>query len=277
MNDGSPDDSLALARKLADADERIRVIDLSRNFGHYRAMFAGMEHARGEFVFVIDSDLEEPPECIAALHARIVAGDRPDIVWGYQERRAGDWFGRFAGNLHYRLLRAASSGEGPFSNTTIARLMTRRFANAVLEYRENEVLLNGVMTAVGFHQVAVPVEKMLKGSTTYTFAKKLHLFVQSMIGFSDRPLIAIAWLGLLVTLCALLAAVVQLVLFFATPHAPGESAALVTSVWIVGGLILLAQGITAVYISVIFNEVKRRPRAIVRDVYGRSFPPVTDE
>ena len=146
------------------------VIDLSRNFGHHKAMMTGLAHARGERVFLIDSDLEEEPEWLISF-ARRWSAMRCDVVYGVQEDRKGGWFERWSGHWFYSVFRA--DRHGPAENIMTARLMSRRYVNALLSYREREVFMAGLWQITGFDQRPQPVTKHATSGTTYTLRRKM--------------------------------------------------------------------------------------------------------
>jgi putative glycosyltransferase len=274
VNDGSPDDSLARALRMADASPRVRVVDLSRNFGHHRAMMAGLEHARGELVFLIDSDLEEEPEWLAPFHALLLERGC-DVAYGVQSRRRGGWFDRLAGRLYYGLVRTASGLEIPHDHTT-ARLMTRRYVDALLRFREREIDLTGLFVVAGFEQAPYPVTKHATSRSTYGFTRKVGFAVDSLVSFSSAPLVAIFWLGLAISAGAALFTAWLVVnrLFLSTPIEGWTS--VMASIWLLGGLIICFVGVAGLYLAKIFAEVKQRPATIVRRVYGAAEPPSAD-
>src|SRR5437773_6588971 len=142
VNDGSPDDSQAVVETICDRDPRARALELSRNFGHHKAMMTGLADARGELVFLIDCDLEEAPEWLADFH-RSLAETRADTVYGVQERRKGGMWERLAGSLFYRLfLLLANNCPLPRDQVT-ARLMRRRYVRSLVQHQDREVFLAG--------------------------------------------------------------------------------------------------------------------------------------
>jgi putative glycosyltransferase len=271
VNDGSPDDSLARALAVAQVQPHVRVVDLSRNFGHHRAMMAGLEHARGELVFLIDSDLEEEPEWLVPFHATLLAGGS-DVVYGVQEKRRGNWFDRLAGRAYYSIVRAASGLEIPHDHTT-ARLMTRRYVDALLRFREREIDLTGLFVTAGFAQAPYPVTKHASSASTYGFARKVGFAVDSLVSFSSFPLVAIFWLGLGISAIAALftAWLVIRRLFLDVPLEGWTS--VMASIWLLGGLVICFVGVVGLYLAKVFSEVKQRPATIVRAVHGGDAPP----
>ena len=266
VNDGSPDDSLAHAIRLTGRDPRLTVVDLSRNFGHHKAMMTGLAHASGERVFLIDSDLEEQPEWLAEF-AREMDRRECDVVYGVQAERRGGWFDRWSGRLFYRLLRALTRLEIDDDYTT-ARLMSRRYVKALLRHDEREIDIGGLWLITGFDQHAHPVTKLTRSRSTYTLRRKVSLAVNSITSFSNAPLIAIFYLGITIFAAAAAASAYVLVRW-ASDDLLGGWTSLILSVWLLGGLIISVIGVIGIYLAKIFSESKRRPYTIVREVYGR--------
>ena len=265
VNDGSPDDSLQIALDMQRCDPRVRVVDLSRNFGHHKAMMTGLAHSRGRRVFLIDSDLEEEPELLGAFHEEMERSGA-DVVYGVQSRRKGDLFERLSGYLFFKLFNLVSSQPIP-DNLVTVRLMTRRYVDALAEHRERETVIAGLWALTGFQQVAVAVQKGTRRGTSYSLGGRLAVFVNSVTSFSDRPLVLIFYLGLAISLLAGLAAGYLVVrrLFFGVFLAGWPS--LIVSVWLLGGLTLLCLGVIGIYLSKIFIETKQRPYVVIRRIY----------
>jgi len=275
VNDGSPDDSLRVVLELFHEDRHVRVIDLSRNFGHHKAMMTGLAHARGDFVFLIDSDLEEDPELLPVFADALRAADA-DVVYGVQHRRRGHLVERVSGWLFFRIFNALSETSIP-ANVLTVRLMTRRYVSALIAHRERETTIAGLWAITGFRQIAYPVVKHVKSPTTYSFAHKVDVLVDAITSFSHRPLILIFYLGVVIGCVASLAAVYLVIrrLFFgiALPGWPS----LIVSVWMLGGLMLISIGIIGVYLSRVFIETKQRPYTIVGDIHEHATEPARVE
>lgn len=268
VNDGSPDDSLVRAVALAAADPRLVVVDLARNYGHHKAMMAGLAEARGERVFLLDSDLEEEPEWLEGF-ARQMDDDGCDVVYGVQAQRKGGWFERWSGRWFYRLLNRLTSLNLP-QNVVTARLMTRRYVDGLLQHREREFFIAGLWLNTGFDQRPHAVAKLSRSATTYTLGRKLQLLVTAVTSYSSVPLVGVFHLGLAVSALAGTYALYLLLnwAFLAKPLVGWTS--LIASIWLLGGLVILFIGILGIYISTIFIETKRRPYAIVRAIHGRA-------
>ena len=265
VNDGSPDNSLAIALKLQQQDKHIRIVDLSRNFGHHKAMMTGLAHARGELVFLIDSDLEEEPELLETFHEKL-RETGADVVFGVQHKRKGGWFERVSGALFFKAFNALSAYPLP-RNVITARLMTRRYVWSLVRHQERETLAAGLWVLTGFDQVAVKVAKARNRTSTYNLRTKVSHFVNAITSFSSKPLVFIFYLGCFILLLSTIAALDLIIrrLFFGALLVGWPS--LIISVWLLGGLTIFCLGVIGIYLSKIFIEVKQRPYTIVREVY----------
>lgn len=271
VNDGSPDSGLDLAVKLTKVDVHVVVVDLSRNFGHHRAMLAGLAQARGERIFLIDSDLEEEPEWIVDF-ASTMEIEAADVVYGVQETRKGGWFERWSGELYYTVFNYLANIDHP-RNIVTARLMSRRYVNALLQFREREMVISCLWVITGFKQCARPVKKHMGSATTYSLVKKIGYATNSITSFSEVPLRLIFYIGLVIFAGALLYAgyLVFHKLVLATP-VDGWTSVMV-SIWLLGGMIISFVGLIGIYLSKVFSETKQRPSTIVREIYGQFTSP----
>ncbi len=268
VNDGSPDDSLERAVAVSRANPHVVVVDLSRNFGHHKAMMTGLAQSRGERVFLIDSDLEEEPEWLAAFEQEMEA-HRCDVVFGVQVSRRGTWFERWSGRWFYVVFRMMTGLQLP-ENIVTARLMSRRYVDALLRHDEREVFIAGLWLITGFDQRPLPVRKLVSSETTYTLRSKLSLLVNSVTSFSNAPLIAVFYCGLTILLfaAAYIAYLVGHYLVVRTP--PSGWTSVMASIWFLGGLIISFIGVVGIYLSKIYSESKRRPYTIVRHVHRQN-------
>ena len=267
VNDGSPDNSLDMAIKLSEEDGHVTVVDLSRNFGHHKAMMTGLGYAKGEKIFLIDSDLEEEPECLSSFADQMLVEDC-DVVYGVQEQRKGNWFERWSGKWFYRFFKALTGLALP-ENIVTARLMTRRYVNALLLHEEREVFMAGLWFITGFVQRPQIVKKHCSSETTYTLRRKMSLLVNSVTSFSNAPLVSIFYVGVSISLIALLyiAYIICYWIFFAKPMSGWTS--VMASIWLLGGMVISFVGVVGIYLSKIFSETKQRPYTIIRQVHAR--------
>ena len=189
VNDGSPDDSLSIAISLSEADAHVIVVDLSRNFGHHKAMMTGLDYAQGDLVFLIDSDLEEEPELLARFHEILQTGEH-DVVYGVQNKRKGDLFERVSGSLFYTVFNFLAGINLPRNLITV-RLMRSNYVNALLAHKEREINISGLWAITGFDQTATHVNKLNNSPTTYSIRHKLSILVNAITSFSNAPLVMI--------------------------------------------------------------------------------------
>jgi putative glycosyltransferase len=268
VNDGSPDDSLDVALALCRSDPRVRVVDLSRNFGHHKAMMTGLGRARGDLVFLIDCDLEEEPEWLSRF-LQTLRETRADVVYGAQQARKGGLFERLSGHLFFHVVSPLLAI--PIQpNVVTARLMTRRYVRALVAHRDREVCLSGLWAITGFEQRAIEVVKGSRPGTSYSFRRRVSTLVNAVTSFSNRPLIAVFYMGALVMALSALAAAGLIVRALTHGIAVAGYASLIVSIWFLGGLTVFSIGIVGVYVAKIFTETKERPYTIVRAEYGAS-------
>lgn len=265
VNDGSPDNSVDLAVELHKRDTRVVVVDLSRNFGHHKAMMTGLAQASGENVFLIDSDLEEEPEWLIAFHQQMLI-ERSDVVYGIQGERKGGAFERITGSAFYKLFRMLTGINQP-NNIVTARLMSRRYVQALLSHQERELNIGGLWIITGFKQSTQLVRKHSSSPTTYTLSGKFSHLVNAVTSFSSLPLVYTFYSGLLISSSALLFIAYLFVRYFFISSPPSGYTSLIASVWLFAGLIIFFLGVQGIYISKIFSEVKQRPYTIIRQVH----------
>jgi len=267
VNDGSPDNSLELAIRLSEEDHHIIIVDLSRNFGHHKAMMTGLAHAEGEQIFLLDSDLEEEPEWLLPFSEQM-RQTQCDVVYGIQEQRKGGFIERWSGQWFYKLFHTLTGLTLP-ANVVTARLMSRRYVEALLRHEEREIMIAGLWLITGFEQRQHIIKKHYSGSTTYTFSHKLSLLINSVTSFSNAPLVGIFYIGMIISLIALYytAYITTRWFIFAKPVTGWTS--VMVSIWLLGGLVISFIGIVGIYLAKVFSETKRRPYTIVRKIYGK--------
>ncbi|EMS77640.1 glycosyltransferase family 2 protein [Desulfotignum phosphitoxidans] len=267
VNDGSPDNSLEIAVSSTHSDPHIVVVDLSRNFGHHKAMMTGLSHSQGDFVFLIDSDLEEEPEWLLSFFTKMEK-EKCDVIFGVQENRKGNLCERWSGSLFYLLFNRLT-GLNLSKNIVTTRLMSQRYVQALIQHQERELMIAGLWHLTGFKQVSEIVKKHNSSKTSYTFHRKISLLVNSITAFSNVPLKGIFYTGFIISLFALIYVLYLIFnkIFLATPLSGWTS--VMASVWLLGGLIISFVGIVGMYISKVFIETKQRPYTIIRDIYGK--------
>jgi|ERR1051326_1521812 putative glycosyltransferase len=271
VNDGSPDESLHIALSLYEKDRRVKVVDLSRNFGHHKAIMAGLAHARGELVFLVDSDLEEEPELLEKFYAELKA-QASDVVFGVQRKRKGHFFEQISGALYFKVFNLLSTHPIPTNHVT-ARLMRKEYVAALLQHQEREFVLSGLWVLAGFNQIPIKVTKHHHAPSSYSLVRKFSNLVNAITSFSSAPLVFIFYLGCFILLASSLAAIdlIMRKILFGTLLQGWAS--LIISIWLLGGLTIFCMGVIGIYLSKIFIEVKHRPYAIIKQVYEHQSAP----
>jgi polyisoprenyl-phosphate glycosyltransferase len=258
VNDGSRDRTADLADALAADDARLAVLHLSRNFGHQAAISAGIDHARGQAVVVMDGDLQDPPEVIGQLIQTWQAGH--DVVYAIRTKRKEPLWKRAGYFVFYRLLRSISDLDMPLDAGDFC-LMDRKVVVALRSLPERDRFLRGLRAFVGFRQTGVVYERAGRhaGTPKYTFRRLCRLALDGLFGFSGFPLAMIAYLGFFSLLLAL-----GLTLW--TCVDPGGVPTTMLVVLYMGAVQLLGLGVVAEYMRRIFAEVKQRPTYLVARV-----------
>ena len=268
VDDGSADGTAAQLRTIQSSSPRVRVVRLSRNFGHQIAVTAGLEHAAGDAVVIIDADLQDPPEVIEQMLARWREGY--DVVYGRRVNRSGETrFKVASAKYFYRLLDRLSEIEVPLDVGDF-RLIDRKVVRALHEMPEQARFLRGMVAWAGFRQVAVDYDRAprVAGTTKYSFWKMVSLAVGALSSFSIKPLRLAVWMGFVASGIALAGVVYALaVRLFTDNWVPGW-AGLFIAVLFVGGVQLISLGIIGEYVGRIYNEVKRRPLFLVAERHG---------
>ena len=274
--DGSPDDSLAFLRARQARDAHIAIVDLSRNFGHHQAAWCGLHVARGERVLIIDCDLEVAPSVLEVFAARMQA-TRADVVYGYQEKRAGDVARKTLGDLFWRVFNLMSPTPVP-RNICTERLMTRRYVDALLTMGDRNLFLAGMYFWVGFEQVGVPLQRKLRaGRPSYNFFRRAQLMVRAISAFSSLPLQASFWIGFAIALACAAYGSTLVVRKLLHPEAVLSGfTTLSLLISLSAGMIMMSLGVIGLYVSRIYNQTQQRPVYLIRSVYrdGQEQSPV---
>jgi dolichol-phosphate mannosyltransferase len=265
VNDGSRDASYRVMRALHARDSRVRAVDFSRNFGHQVAISAGLDHARGAAVIILDSDLQDPPEVIPELVARWRTG--AEVVYAQRRRRPGETrFKLLTAAAFYRLIARITALDIP-RDTGDFRLLDRRVVDTLVTMREHHRFMRGLSVWVGFRQEAVPYDRQERfaGVTKYPLARMVRFALDAITGFSYVPLQLASTLGFLLAGLSLLGILLAAVLRLAGVAIQGQATTLVV-VLLLGGIQLIFLGIIGEYLGRIYDEVRARPLYIVREV-----------
>jgi glycosyltransferase involved in cell wall biosynthesis len=277
VDDGSRDATPLILADLAHRDPHVVGVKLSRNYGHQLALTAGLSVCRGERILIVDADLQDPPELLRAMMALMDQG--ADIVYGQRITRAGEtWWKRATASLFYRALRSLSDVEIPLDSGDF-RLMNRRSLSALLAMPEAHRFLRGMVSWIGFRQVALPYERAgrFQGATKYPWRRMLRLASDGITGFSVRPLQLANYLSLLLAVCSLLVLGYAIFQWFQGATVPGWTSVM-TVVLLLGSFQMLVLAIMCAYLGRLFMETKRRPLFLIdRIIRGDTIATVTAE
>lgn len=265
INDGSRDKTLLLVKELAQTDDSVRFIDLSRNFGHQIAVSAGLDACRGERVVIIDADLQDPPELIAEMNQKMEEGFQ--VVYARRKKRKGESVAKlWTARLFYRLLANIASVEIPL-DTGDFRIMDRKVVEVLRSMPEQNKFLRGQISWIGFKQTFVEYDRSERqgGKTGYTYAKMFRFALDGITSFSDAPLRLASWMGFLVSGIAFIALLYALYGKFISHDSEPGWASIIVSVLFLGGIQLISLGFIGEYLSRISSNVKNRPLYIVAE------------
>lgn len=276
VDDGSIDRSWEHMLALAPGDPHLRLVRLSRNFGHQAALTAGLEAARGDAVVLIDSDLQDPPELIPLLVAKWREGF--DVVYGLRTRREGETlFKRSTASVFYRLLRGMTRIEIP-ADAGDFRLLSRRAVDALARMPERARFLRGMTSWLGFPQAGVQYERDARyaGKTKYPTRRMISFALDAMTSFSTTPIRIVTGLGfVLVAFCAVVLGWTVYIKVFTDSAVAGWTSLLIV-VLLLGGMQLVSLGIIGQYVGRIFEEAKQRPLFVVGETVEGGTSPATE-
>jgi glycosyltransferase involved in cell wall biosynthesis len=269
VDDGSTDSTAEILRELQRVDERVRVIRLSRNFGHQIAITAGLEHAAGSAMVLIDADLQDPPEVILEFLANWLDGY--DVVYGVRAERQGETaFKLWSAKFFYRFISKLSDTRIPI-DTGDFRLMDRRVVDALLTMPERDRFVRGMVSWLGFSQSGVTYSRSARaaGETKFSFWKMMRFALDGIFSFSIVPLRVATWIGFAASALSVVGIIIVLLdHIFGAPGLVKGWSSTVIAVLFIGGVQLICMGIIGEYIGRIYGEAKRRPLYIVQERIG---------
>ena len=269
VNDASPDNAEQVLAQLADSDDHVTVVTHSRNFGSQSAFTSGMRIATGDAIVLLDGDLQDPPELIAAFYAKWLEGY--DVVYGARVARDANRFLRVSYRVFYRLFRAASYVPVPLDAGDFS-LMDRRVVDALNQLPETNRFLRGLRAWVGFQQIGVPYHRpeRMFGKTTNSLLRNIGWARKAIFSFSYIPLELITIVGVLTTVAAFIAILVEIIVRIVHPtSAPTGFTSVIVLILFIGGIQLLCLSVIGSYLAHIYEEVKRRPPYIVAAIRNR--------
>ncbi len=268
VNDGSPDDSLVYLLERKKEIHQIKLVDLSRNFGHHYAIQAGLHHAKGEYVFLIDNDMEVHPGILVDFYNEMESNSQYDVVYGYQDRRKGGFLERVAGKFFWKALNAIAEVKIP-ENVLTERLMTKNYVLNLLTLQDSNLFLAGMMHWVGFNQKGVPVKKSHReGPSTYSLKKRLTLMVQAITSFSGKPLEYLFYFGISVSVFSFLFLIYLIIkkIYFGPAIQLGWTSIVAINILILG-ILSTFLGLIGTYLFKVFRQVQGRPNYIIQKAY----------
>lgn len=268
VDDGSTDSTPLVLRQLQGRDARVRVVRLSRNFGHQMAITAGMEHATGDAVVVIDADLQDPPEVIPEFVKMWKQGH--DVVYGVRVAREGEThFKLWTAKVFYRLIGRLSDTQIPLDSGDF-RLIDRRVLEALVAMPERDRYIRGMVSWLGFSQVPVPYHRAARdaGKTKFSLFRMMRFATDGIVSFSTLPLRLASWLGFLVSGIALAGVAWALYARLFGKNWVQGWASLTIAILFLGGVQLICLGIIGEYLGRAYGESKQRPLYVVRERLG---------
>jgi len=269
VDDGSPDDSYLVALQMHKLNKKIKLIQFSRNYGHHRAVYAGLEHAKGDLIYLIDSDLQEQPESFSEFYNLLSQQQDLDSVIGLQEERKKSLFDRVA-LTYYRWFNKLSDTAYQKENLMTLRLMRRGVVNSFLEHKDKEIYFAPIFSLTGFNQVYIPQKKLPSKKTTYSLFKRYNVFINAILSFSSKPLYFVFYSGIFTTFLSLIFVLYIIYLKLFSDSMSSGWSSLMVSLWFIGGVIITFIGLVAIYINKIYLEVKDRPLYTIKKSEGFS-------
>lgn len=271
VDDGSKDRTWDIIRLISKRDKHIRGIKLSRNFGHQSALTAGLNEALGEYIFIIDSDLQDPPELLGPMVSKMKEGF--DVVYGQRKRRSGEtYFKLMSAAMFYRLLSIMADVNIP-QDTGDFRLMNRRVLTAYKEISESQRFTRGLIAWLGFNQTALPYDRHARfaGTTKYPLMKMINFSIDAVTGFSLKPLRMIILLGLVTSVMSFLAFTYSIYQWIFLNTVPGW-ASLMTVICLIGCVQIICLGVVGEYVGRTFTETKKRPLYLIEEKAEQEIP-----
>jgi dolichol-phosphate mannosyltransferase len=262
VDDGSTDNTFAEIRRLSQNDGRLKCISFSRNFGHQNALMAGMHHASGDHIIIMDGDLQHPPSLIPKMIEGLNNGYDVINTKRVQTENAGS-FKRSTGKIFYKLINSISDTRIE-PNVADFKAFNRKVLNSILQFSERDLFLRGIFSWIGFKTMTIPFNAPARrfGKTKYSFGKMLLLALKGTTSFSFKPLRIAFVAGCIISIAAFAFAVFAFVEYYKGNTVPGW-ASLIIGIMFLGGTQLLAIGLLGEYIASLFTESKKRPLYLV--------------
>ena len=270
VNDGSTDDSLHKMSVIQQKDERVTIINLSRNFGHQMAITAGIDHSKGDATIIMDSDLQDPPSLTMDMIGKWVEGY--EVVYAVRRTRQDNLFKTLSAKLFYKILRSMSEIDIP-ANVGDFRLLDKKVTDQLKKFGERDRFMRGLVSYVGFSQTGIIFDRDVRhaGTSKYPLKKMWNLALSGLLGFSTVPLKLISRIGMLFSLLGIGGIVYAILakILFPSHVVPGW-AFIVISILLMGSVQLMMLGVLGEYLGRVYSEVQRRPLYIVSSIFSGS-------
>jgi len=266
INDGSKDNTAQIIADICGKDHSVKLINFARNFGHMSAISAGMEHAAGEAVFIIDADLQDPPELFPEMAAKWREGYH--VAYGKRTKRKGEsFFKRITAKIFYRFMRSMTTVDLP-SDTGEFRLIDRKVCDAVNKMPEKNRYIRGLVSWVGFNQIAVPYvrEERFAGVTKYPLRKMMSFAMDAVTSFSYKPLKLATMIGFIISFLSFLYILFAIYLRIFTDLTITGWASTIAAILLTQGIVLMILGLMGEYIGRIYSEIQNRPSYIIQEI-----------
>ena len=266
VDDGSSDDSLKQLISIHQKDSRWKVLSLSRNFGHQAAYLAGLSHCSGQYIAMIDGDLQDPPEILESFYNKLQEGY--DVVYAVRKKRKEAWLKRMTYSLYYKIISSIATIRSPLDSGDFC-LMRREVLEQMLTMTEHSLFLRGIRSWVGFRQFGMEYDRDRRnsGETKFTLKKLFQLAYNGIYSFSHFPIKLLTNIGLIVIIISILYSIYILYVKINNPHIPQGFATLAIAIFLFSGVQLVALGIIGEYVLRIYDESRKRPLFIVKKKY----------
>jgi polyisoprenyl-phosphate glycosyltransferase len=267
VDDGSTDRSLDIMLRLSEKDKNVKIIQLSRNFGHQLAIVAGIDHAHGEAVIMMDSDLQHPPELIEKLVEKWHEGN--DVVYTCRDQTQDEsLFKRFTARCFYMLVNYLAE-VNIATGTADFRLLDRSVVASLRAFEERSIFLRGIINWVGYRQASITYNASARysGESKYSFLKMLRFAAHGITSFSSIPLYVSAFFGMLISFCSFIYGTLIIYAHLFTDRLVEGWTSVMVVLLFLGGIHLITLGIQGIYLGQVYKEVKRRPRYLIQRIY----------
>lgn len=270
VNDSSPDNAWEDIKELAKKDNRVKGINLSRNFGQHKAITAGLDYAKGDWIVVMDCDLQDQPEEIVKLYNKAIEGY--DIVFGRRAERKDTFFKKLSSKLFYKVYDYFTESK---IDNTIANfsIISKKVLNTLKKMREQNRTYPLFVNWVGFKRTEINIEHSSRdeGKSSYTLSKLINLAIDSIVSQSNKPLKLSIKFGFMVSFLSLIYGVLLIVRYLISGVPVEGWTSVMVSIYFIGGLLFANMGILGLYIGKIFDETKKRPIYIVQETTFRKY------